>query len=408
MNWKDALGDVRGKIKKHPRLPPKNPPDQSGAYDWAFTAVGHWMVTARAQGRLAAEPVYKCVSRCGFMAVFRASVLADGATKSCDLCRRGAPPAAADRTYPAGLFDKLLSIWGPYVSFAIPAQALVTTNVNVRHEAADDWDQFGQAALIAFLDRTPYGRDFGWRAFVRDCHRARNASQRKDPVRVRAFRGPRQWELTVAGNAYTFDIDLNTGRTDVKPQDLNEAVARAAGVIPADPPPGGPPPAPPPPADLAALVAGLAADEGKIRAGLDRLLGLARDSRAGADMVGELEAAAAAARAQAGPLAAAHAEAVAWDEDRQAAAAQAARAAARAEEEFRAAVRVRDMRAAEAAEARDAREAARARHEPAKTALAAAEAQLEEARRLAEDRAAALARAGAAAALLQALGRLAD
>jgi hypothetical protein len=282
-------------------------------FDWVGVVVGHWYVREPAPApNKHGERVYRCVSRCGVASPFRAGALAQGATRTCEACRRSldnAPPPAR-----VVVTEDQLARWYQFFE-----EETVHEKTNLQKKVAiDAWAEFGRPVIRGVLGATPYGADFGWKYTIRDCHE-RNSGALTPHVRVRSENeDQRRVEFSVrpVGGPYTFEVDVYVGRRDVPFRDVVAALTAAAvaydfrtkakapargaaKAAPKEEPKAPPAPvAPEPPAPVAPEPPDRA---GRARRGLEQLLRAGAEHEAALKLREEAEAAAAAARAAADP-----------------------------------------------------------------------------------------------------------
>lgn len=360
-----------------------DPPPVRG-FDWYGVRVNHWIVLEMTHQGKGGSQVWSCLSACGVRSPFRAADLAAGATKTCEACRAGATAPPTGRVLPDAAIDGARS-------FFLTGDLLVEIKSNLKGpEAVAEWDDTGLDLLHAAVDRTGLGREYGWKACVRDAHRRTNG---KAGVRVRSWRdGVRGVELSVATGGYLFEVDLSTGRTDRPWAEVKAALDRAVN----------------PPASAAGQT-GIAGSEDrlvKLRNGLDRAIEVSKDARAGAELRAEIARRIADAAKRAAPLKAALDKAAAEAADLEARAKAAKELADSRAAALKQAVDARDQLTAGLAGAVAAQAAAEEKCRPAAEELAAAEAELEEAEREEAERTKTMEKAGDVAVLLAALEKL--
>lgn len=388
-------------------------PVSAGApFDWSGVVVGHWRVERPAGRAKWGGALWRCVSYCGVASVFRAPVLAAGATLTCEGCRRGAGAPGCRVVVAEGSLAPWRANWSTVVE--------EKSNLKGRNATAD-WDAYGRPALLGAIDRTGLGRDFGWKCFVRDCHEM-NKSGYSPFVRVKSVtEGQRRVELSVrpAGGAYTFEVDVSTGRTDVPFADVRRALEAACAPPAAPtngkhhpapstngtnhPPEPAPAPAPAPaPTVRETILGGLDVEKLlRLRSGFDTLITVGREATTAAELKAEAQSRLAAdpALARAEAAAAVAARALAEHE----CAAERVRHLA---DELRAATDRRDKLAAELSASIAARDAALRDYSPLKEAAEAAAQSVAEAEGLEAERLQALGKADDLLPLLAALQKL--
>jgi hypothetical protein len=293
------------------------------------------------------------------------------------------------------------------------------TGSNLKGDGPQMWEEHGKPVLLAVIDKSGFGRNFGWKVFLRDCHRRKLRSGDAAVVRVTAYHDEtRRLSVKVdpSGGPYLYEVELSVGRTTTPWMQIRAALDRAilglaprrdAEPTPEEAPPPPPPPPPPAPADNGSVLAGIDLTKIlKMREGLDTLLTVGKDIKDCEALKREAERAVAECRRAADPLKEA-AEVAAFTAKRAAADVQAAQdKVARLNEELRRAMAERDQLAAVSTAASADRDRAEAAHAPARDALAAAEADLADVQRLEDERMRTLAQAGDVAVLLAALERL--
>ncbi|VTR92800.1 unnamed protein product [Gemmata massiliana] len=404
-----GLNEVARSIGRDPFEPEKL---HTRGFDWQMVRVGHWIALGPSVPGKGGRGLYRCVSRCGVASVFRRDALAAGATLTCEGCRAGAKAPAAARVVP----EKYMLVWHTsWEDIAVEER----TNLKGR-KAPADWDQYGRAALLAVIDRTGLGRDFGWKAFIRDCHELAGA-RTGAVVRVRAVNdSQRRIELSIrpTNGTHTFEVDLAVGRSDrpfpeirkcvelalaadlpapaVAPAPVQETVA----VLPL--PVSVPVPVPAPPIlaglDLARLL--------KMRDGFDTLINVGKDLQTANELKGELEVTLAAAEAHAEPLRAKFEAAQAVARECVVQAEEAQNAAHELNRKLAEAMKERDRCSGERAAAQRALEEAERGYTPAREQVESARRQLAEAQQLENERLRTLGKADELLPLLAALQKL--
>lgn len=387
-----------------------NGPAADPGFDWLGVVVRHWLVGGHRHPGKRGRNLYRCVSRCGVVSVFRADDLARGATRTCEACRGGVAVPPPARVLAEAAAEKLRTLL---------EKQMIAEKSNLKgKEAVSDWEEFGRPCLAAAVRATGLGLDFGWQAFVRDCHE-RAKPRGEAVVRAKSYHpGQRRVELMIRpeGGRYSFEVDLTTGRTDVPYADVQKKIHAALepagrnGTAPANGT-GAVVPAPEPaaePAGAAGVLGGMNLDRlAKLRDGMDAILAVGRDVASTAELKRDAAARVAASRDRAAPLREAVEAAAAVADRARAAADEAQERAARLNRELAAAVADRDRLSAEAEAQAGARDRAIAAYAPARDALSAAEAELADIERLEADRVRSLAKADDIGALLLALQKLA-
>lgn len=200
--------------------------------EWAGVVMGHWVLGPRAArvpkgarrrgAKLPGHP-YTALSRCGAAAYIPEwQVLRGEVPDDCPLCRAG----RKNPHMPA----KLKIFWEePYVASNIDA-ALAATATNLQGlEAPREWNMHAVPYIAGVLDRTSYGRAFGWRIDARNCIRQADRKG-KALIRVRGtYPGQFRIELTVhpADSVYTYEVDLTYAKRTVPFEQVAAEVARA-------------------------------------------------------------------------------------------------------------------------------------------------------------------------------------
>ncbi len=204
-------------------------PVPADAAPWTGVVVGHWLVgeqTAHHPAKMPG-PVYTCISRCGVVAKFSQGDLAKGATETCHGCRPGSHAPPACRVLPESELTDLHRFW----RFAVAIVFENTTAVKSR-DAVVDFDTLARPLVAAVVGATPYGKEFGWKLWVKDCHK-KPVKREKSAIAVHMPKGDghRVVAMTLypGGSQFCYDVDLSTGRTDVPFVEVGKAVIDAAG-----------------------------------------------------------------------------------------------------------------------------------------------------------------------------------
>jgi hypothetical protein len=395
--------------------PTADEPATPGAWEWRDVRVRHWVVIDPCGIAKGGERLYRCVSRCGVGSLFRKSALAAGATITCEACRPNTPAPPSGRVIEERHLPEWQRGWEEI--------AMVDEKSNLEgRKATAAWVEHGRPVLLAILDRCGLGRDFGWKAFVRDCHE-QAGSRNGATCRVRNFNdAQRRVELSIrpVGGPFTFEVDLATGRTDRPFADVRRRLEAALNPPePAKPQPANPPgiatvsvaspplesPVPASPRDT--ILGGIdLAKLLKMRDGFDTLITVGKDVQTATELKRELETSLAVAEEQARPLRDRHDAAAAVAREAVFAAEEAQVAAEELNRKLVAAVQVRDRTAAECEAAHRALDAALAEYAPARDAVETARRQLAEAEQLEAERLKTLGKADDVLALLAALQKL--
>lgn len=176
------------------------------SFDWTGVTVGHWRVTGEAVRCLNHSIVYRCVSRCGATGAFERHILAKGAFPICEICD------------PAASYDRTTSVTKDYTATKAWEGPMIQERTTLKlKEATEEWENGGREVLNSVLVRSGLGTDFGWKVFIRDCHRHPNMQNSdRDPIKIRAFHdSTRRIELKIfGGTRYEYEVDLSTGRVD--------------------------------------------------------------------------------------------------------------------------------------------------------------------------------------------------
>ncbi len=253
------------------------PPPAIKGFDWDLVRVGHWVVAGPPVRGKGGRAVWMCGSACGVRSPFRTDELARGATKSCEACRPGGTPPSPTRVATGQVLKDLQEMFrtgGLYLD----------KRSNLRGpEAIRDWDERAEPKLLALIDATGLGRDFGWKVFVRDCH-----ARRGDPVvRVRGWGdSTRRCELSISGTEHLFEVDLSCGRTDKTWSEIRRAIENGMA----------------PPKVVAAAVPPDEERLRKLQRGIEKAIEVRRDATAGAELRAEIQARLDAAKKELAPL----------------------------------------------------------------------------------------------------------
>ncbi len=199
-----------------------------GAAPWEGVVVGHWVcgpVTTHHPDKMP-KPVYVCISKCGVVGKFSQGDLAKGGTKTCHACRPSdhAPPAC--RVLPESELGDLQRFWELSV-----AVVFENTSAVKGREAGVDFDTLARPLVTAVVAATPYGKEFGWKLWVKDCHK-KPVKRDRSAIAVHLPKGDgfaRCVSMTLypGGSQFCYDVDLSTGRTDVPFVEVGRAVCDA-------------------------------------------------------------------------------------------------------------------------------------------------------------------------------------
>jgi hypothetical protein len=254
-------------------------------FDWSRVVVGHWLV-GHPQPHVGkwGKQIWICLSACGVRSPFRADELARGATQKCEACRGvDVPPS---RVAPERVMREVKDI----LKYGVAME--MRSNLRGK-EALRDWEERAVPKLLALLDATGLGRNFGWKVVCRDAHEQKRADARQ--IHARRWRDETKGvELGVPGEAYWYEVDIAVGRTDKPWAEIRRALEAA--IYPPEPPKPAPAPAT---EDRAAA----------LQAKLGKAIGVKKDLQASAELVAEIRQRLGAAKIEHGPLAEAEAQA---------------------------------------------------------------------------------------------------
>lgn len=240
-------------------------------FNWTGVIVGHWMCGDYKIGK-GGKTFWLCGSKCGVKTWHRSDELARGGPKTCEICRGGGASIPAHRIASEKTLDSVIKLFNS-------GSILVDVRSNLKGKpAVKDWEDNGYDQLMALVDRTGLGRDFGWKGLVRDCHEGKGTNS---PMRVRAWRdGTRGVELSITGQKYSFDVDLAVGRTDKPWSEIKALIERAIN----------------PPGAVMAVTATTTTPAvanidrlNKLRSGIDKAIAMQQDAKAGGDLLGEIK-----------------------------------------------------------------------------------------------------------------------
>lgn len=194
---------------------------------WYGVVVGHWLCCNEftKNGRTR----HGCISKCGVLAFYEPWEIASGRLpKTCYGCRPGEAAPPSHRVLDFSRLENLQRFWGEHEMATIFGEIMRTTN----KEAIRDWDQHGRTVITDIIERTGYGRDFGWKLTIdkaAKCGRIDRLKLRKTANHLRT----REVEIYIhpAGSQHEYTVLLSTGRTDYDFKDVAERVTQCIGFI---------------------------------------------------------------------------------------------------------------------------------------------------------------------------------